>query len=95
MDCDSVIGSLEIDSTSYYGLTATLNRSSVRCTTEISDPPPYVGAIGGAWSFSAVLLNVTDGVHTITINNATASDGLFTNVSSQDLTLYRNPRSTD
>jgi alpha-1,3-glucan synthase len=81
MDCDSVIGSLEIDSTSYYGLTATLNRSSIKCTAEKSDPPPYIGAIGGAWSFSATLNNVTDGIHTITVNNATATDGSFTNVS--------------
>jgi alpha-1,3-glucan synthase len=42
MECDSVIGSLEIDSTSYYGLTATLNKSSIRCKMEKSDPPPYV-----------------------------------------------------
>ena len=83
MDCDSVIASLEIDSTSYYGLTATLNSSSVKCMAEKSDPPPYIGAIGDAWSFSASLNNVTDGIHTITVNNATATDGSFTNVSTQ------------
>lgn len=80
MDCDSVAHSLEISSTSYFGVVPVLDTSSIECKSGARDPPPYVGAIGTAWVFSAQLTNVTDGVHTLTVNNASSSDGLYTNV---------------
>ena len=87
MDCDSVTNSLELDSTSYYGLTAQLNKSTIQCQAVNADPPPYIGAIGSSWAFSAELTNVTDGIHTITVNNATATDGSFTNA--RDKFMFR------
>ncbi|TAQ86379.1 hypothetical protein B7494_g5306 [Chlorociboria aeruginascens] len=79
MNCNTVADSIELDSTAYYGLVAQLNRTSVQCANQTVEPAPYVGAIGSSWVFEAELINVYDGIHEITVNNATASDGTFTN----------------
>lgn len=82
MSCDSVASSLEIDSTTQDGRTARLNISSVVCLTANADPPRHVGEIATAWIFMAELENISNGVHTFTVNNATTKDGqLYTNVS--------------
>ncbi|KAI5793286.1 hypothetical protein EDC01DRAFT_690858 [Geopyxis carbonaria] len=39
------------------------------------DLPRLVGAPQGTWKFTATLENVYDGIHTLTVQNATASDG--------------------
>jgi alpha-1,3-glucan synthase len=82
MSCESVTNSLEIKSTTQDGRKAQLSRSSVNCTSAFADPPRYVGEIPTAWIFTAELENVSNGVHTYAIKNATTKDGtLFTNVS--------------
>lgn len=82
MDCSSVADNLEIASTTQDGQVARLNKSSVACRTEKTDHPRYEGEIGTEWIFSAQLENVSNGVHTYTVRNATTQDGkLFTNVS--------------
>lgn len=80
MNCDSITGSIEIDSDTERGNQARLDRTSVKCALANADPPRYVGEIPSAWTFSAKLLNVYNGVHTVTIRNASTEDGeLFTN----------------
>ena len=82
MDCDSVANSLVIVSKTQDGRTAQLNKSSVACLTASADPPRHVGEIPTAWIFNAELDNVSNGVHTYTVNNATTKDGgLATGVS--------------
>src|SRR5207245_1323180 len=82
MDCDSVTNCIEINSTTQDGRKARLNRSSVECKASFADPPRYTGEIPTAWIFTAELENVSNGVHTYAVNNATTKDGLlFTNVS--------------
>ena len=74
MDCDSVAESLEIQSTTQDGRVAVLNRTSVICQTIDADPPRNVGEVASVWSFDALLENVSNGVHTYTVRNATAKD---------------------
>jgi alpha-1,3-glucan synthase len=82
MSCESVSDSLEIRSTTLDGRKARLNRSSIACTSGYADPPRYIGEVPSAWTFSAELENVSNGVHTYAVNNVTTADGqLFTNVS--------------
>ena len=82
MNCNSVTNSIQIDSATQDTQTARLNKSSVVCMMAYADPPRHVGEIATNWLFKAVLENVSNGVHTITVNNATTEDGeLYTNVS--------------
>lgn len=78
MDCDSVTNSIEINSNAYGGEVAQLNSSSVSCQNVTTDLPAYVGGVATAWIFSAQLINVGNGVHEITVNNASSADGTLT-----------------
>ena len=72
-----------INSTTEDGRVAQLNTSSIYCHTfyDITDPVVYSGGIPTAWKFSAELMNVSNGVHTVTVNNATTWPGnVSTNV---------------
>ena len=71
MDCDSVADSLVTASTTEDSQTAELDRGSIICESLDEDPPEYVGQPASGWHFVANLTKVLDGVHTVTINNAT------------------------
>lgn len=75
MSCNSVTDSIEIDSTTENGQQAHLDRRSVKCTLADADPPRYVGEVPTAWILSANLENVYNGVHVVTIRNASTEDG--------------------
>jgi alpha-1,3-glucan synthase len=75
MKCDSLTDSIEIHSTTESGQQARMDKRSVNCTLADADPPRYVGEIPTAWIFSANIENVYNGVHTVTIRNATTEDG--------------------
>lgn len=80
MSCDSVTNSLILHSTTQDGLSAALNSSSVSCRSEATDFPQYTGEVATAWIWTGTLVNVSNGVHTYTVNNASTEDGrLFTN----------------
>ncbi|KUI63986.1 Cell wall alpha-1,3-glucan synthase mok11 [Cytospora mali] len=77
MDCDGVTEAITISSL-IEGDTgnAEIDTSTVKCTTLTDDEkPPYVGALGSKWSWSATLQNVQDGVHSVTVKNAATQDG--------------------
>ncbi|KAL8997767.1 MAG: hypothetical protein Q9169_003016 [Polycauliona sp. 2 TL-2023] len=80
MDCDIVAERLVIESRTEKDQIARLNKSSVSCMMTTTDFPRYIGEIATAFIFNADLINVFNGVHTYTVNNATTKDGLrFTN----------------
>jgi alpha-1,3-glucan synthase len=79
MDCDSVKNNFSITSTTHGGQVAQLNNASINCLTADLDPPTLEGATASGWRFVANLTNVYDGVHTFTVNNASAQDGSYTN----------------
>ena len=80
MDCDSVTASVIFNSSSASGTTPSLDRTTVKCE-KLSRPetPDYVGAISSIWAWSATLRNVSNGIHAITLRNASALSGDHTN----------------
>lgn len=89
MDCNSAVGSISINSTTGDGSIASLDKNSVDChlasdtTTFMSEyTGPVTGQIPSAWKLTANLVNVSNGVHSVTLSNVTTQQGsAYTNVS--------------
>lgn len=83
MDCGSITNSLQIRSSTGDKQTAQLDEGSVQCQIMSgTDPAKWVGASDGVWAYTADITDVSDGVHEITVVNATTKDGnRHTNVS--------------
>lgn len=79
MDCDYITDNLRISSTTEANETAVLDKSSVLCTATTVDDitQDLVSQIGTAWTLSGQLTNVFNGIHSISIYNATTEDGVF------------------
>ncbi|KKY35779.1 putative glycosyltransferase family 5 protein [Diaporthe ampelina] len=77
MDCDGVTESITISSLIEGDAgNAEIDNATVKCTTLSDDEkPPYIGAIGSKWRWSATLQNVQDGVHSIIVKNAATEAG--------------------
>ncbi|KAL1865860.1 Cell wall alpha-1,3-glucan synthase ags1 [Diaporthe australafricana] len=77
MDCDGVTESVTISSLIEGDAgNAEIDNTTVKCTTLTDDEkPPYIGAIGSKWHWSATLQNVHDGVHSIIVKDAATKDG--------------------
>lgn len=88
MDCDAVTNSIAFNSTTQQGNTPKVDVGSVQCST-IEDPGEvkYVGQIMSNWTWSATLTDVEDGVHRLSVRNATTQNGSATN--SNDHFLFR------
>ena len=100
MDCSELLGSISFKSTTVDDSVPSIDNSSVVCQTindTAYDFPPekmYSGQIATAWKFSANLVNVSDGVHMMTVNNAkTKSDNATTKV--KMILLLSESRSAD
>ncbi|RDW80976.1 hypothetical protein BP5796_05674 [Coleophoma crateriformis] len=95
MDCDSVLNSILINSTTELGTTAQLNTTSKVCTTVTApaQPPGYIGEVPTLWKISVELQNVANGVHTFTVDNATTAANGTTNgtlsTDSRDKFMFR------
>ncbi|OBW67971.1 MAG: Amidase signature enzyme [Aureobasidium pullulans] len=89
MDCDSVRRSINITSTTGDGSVAVIDTDSVDClTTELLDEPLFYGARPSIWRYRTNITNVANGIHTISVNNATsASQDTFTG--SKDNLMFR------
>ena len=89
MDCNDVQNSITVNSSTTDGSTPSLDKSSVVCRTNFDTETiisPYTGPITGQipsmWVLAANLVNVSDGVHSVTVSNATTQAGnASTNVS--------------
>jgi len=76
MDCDSVTNSIAFNSTTESGGTPSIIQGTVKCgSVNHTEPSSYVGSIASAWSWSATIEGVANGIHAITVRNATAQDG--------------------
>ena len=73
MDCDSVFNSIEVVSNTVGGAVASFNRDTLKCRDlEVgAGPEPYVGQTPSVWELSATIHNIPDGIHRITVRNAT------------------------
>lgn len=79
MDCDAVTRAVQLGSTTSDGSVAQLNASSVTCSTLTGQTSRYVAAPVNEWSWSAQLDNVANGVHTVTVDNASTAQLTYTN----------------
>jgi alpha-1,3-glucan synthase len=76
MDCDSISRNLVITSTTDGQSVASIDPGSIVCGQE-NDPDPslYVAQVESTWALNAKLVNVQNGVHVLTIQNASLVDG--------------------
>lgn len=88
MNCDNVKQSITINSTTADDSTASLDQASISCRMTF-DPTaivsqytgPITGQIPSTWVLAANLVNVSDGVHSVTVSNVSTQAGnLSTNV---------------
>lgn len=82
MNCINVVNAMSTSSTTEDGSVASLDKDSVKCQIEHdtkTSVSPYTGSITGqipsSWKLTAKLVNVSDGVHSVTISNATTEQG--------------------
>ncbi|CEL08688.1 Putative Alpha-1,3-glucan synthase Ags1 [Aspergillus calidoustus] len=79
MDCDSVTKSISFDSSTEANQTPQIDEKSVSCATidETIDylARNYTGHIPGKWQWAANLNRVYNGIHRVTVTNATNKDG--------------------
>jgi alpha-1,3-glucan synthase len=75
MDCDAVTSSVQINSTTEDLRIAEVQKDSVQCSAINAETPQHVAGIPSTWSWKATLDNVSNGVHTITLLNATTVGG--------------------
>ena len=72
MDCQQVTNTLKIESATSDSRIAQIDIDSVRCQSSGSSnnqSSQLSGAVQTAWSFAATLVNVSDGIHRISVDN--------------------------
>lgn len=89
MDCDSVSSAISFESKTESGLVPIVIDDTITCGPAAEDDNSHlIGGIPSTWSWSATLTNVANGVHRVTINNATTLDGHLT-TEAKDHFLFR------
>jgi alpha-1,3-glucan synthase len=88
MDCDWITRSIFINSTTVDISTPELDNSTVTCS-EITNPekPLYVGGVSSVWKWHGTLVNVSNGIHAISIQEAATSDQERTTLSTDRFLL--------
>ncbi|KAI9741677.1 MAG: Cell wall alpha-1,3-glucan synthase ags1 [Cirrosporium novae-zelandiae] len=76
MNCDDLTSALSFNSSTEDGSTPSIDSSTITCGN-LSNviESEYAGGIATTWTYSATLKGVANGVHRITINNATTESG--------------------
>jgi alpha-1,3-glucan synthase len=76
MDCKKITEKMTFKSSTFNKLTPRVDEASVSCgNTTGDDRAKLVGAIASAWSWSARILDVADGIHQISVKDAVTADG--------------------
>jgi alpha-1,3-glucan synthase len=75
LDCQSIVNGMSFQSDTHDGTQVSLNISSVQCSNMDASATEYVGQPASMYSFSAILSNVSHGVHSIYLRNITTSAG--------------------
>ncbi|KAK2735779.1 Cell wall alpha-1,3-glucan synthase ags1 [Myotisia sp. PD_48] len=80
MSCDDVTRNIVLNSTTNNGKIPFINPASVNCTYIRPEETKFIGELSGIWQWSATLEGVYNGIHRLTVRNATTSGGdRFTN----------------
>jgi alpha-1,3-glucan synthase len=86
MDCNSVADSLTFATTSTFSGSPSVEQLTINCTN-VDFTQNYVGQPTTAWTFEADLINLSQGIHQITLTNVSDSNGNST--STTDTFLLR------
>jgi alpha-1,3-glucan synthase len=76
MDCNEVLKSITLDSKTADGSVPSIDESSAAChVVDAEGTLNFTAQIPSGWKFSAKLKNVSNGVHRLTVKNATTQNG--------------------
>ena len=78
MDCDQITNTIQINSTTAGGEVPQVDTGSVQCSNisaAKADHSPWCGAVDTTFIYAANLVNVSDGIHQISVNNITSANG--------------------
>lgn len=75
MGCSQVTSSITITSTTSRNLTARVDTSTVSCSNITVSDSVYVGESASSWTWKAKLVDVANGIHSISVQNVTTRDG--------------------
>ena len=78
MNCDQITNTIQINSTTANGDVPQLDTTSVQCNNlndTGTDQSQWCGAVDTTFIYSAKLVNVSDGIHQISVNNVTNANG--------------------
>lgn len=78
MDCDQITKTIQIKSTTAGGEVAQVETDSVQCrniSAAEAERSPWSGGVDTNFIFAANLINVSDGIHQISVNNITVANG--------------------
>lgn len=76
MDCDKLTQGISINSTTEDGSVASLDLSTVSCSTvNATDLPQFVGGLASAFAYKVTLKDVANGIHRVTVNKAVTKGG--------------------
>lgn len=75
MDCDSVTNSISLTSSTELGTGASIKANSTNCKAVSPTKVTYVGQLPSIWVWSATLTGIYNGIHRVTVKNATSVDG--------------------
>ncbi|KAJ9640066.1 Cell wall alpha-1,3-glucan synthase ags1 [Coniosporium tulheliwenetii] len=90
MECESVTASIRINSTTEDLRIAELNKDSVKCAVVDSvNKPRFDAGIPTAWTWKATLDNVSNGIHAVTVRNASTFGDNVQFTGSTDRFLFR------
>lgn len=79
MNCSLVTQSVSLNSSTESGQSPSLDLETVDCGLVDDRQTSYTGQIPSTWVWTATLNNVFNGVHRLTVSNATSSEGKPTN----------------
>ncbi|KAL4939530.1 hypothetical protein BDV06DRAFT_224955 [Aspergillus oleicola] len=75
MDCDSVTKAIKLSSKTEGGKTPSVDKDSVDCSQMDPSKTQWTAQLPSVWKWSSKLTSVYNGVHRVTVTNATSKDG--------------------
>lgn len=79
MDCSSLTSSITVDSTTEGNTTASIDPESIVCSSTDAVPvSPWFGSLPTVWTFQANLVDVSDGIHVVTVQSPEAQNSTGT-----------------
>ncbi|KAJ5666828.1 hypothetical protein N7462_011237 [Penicillium macrosclerotiorum] len=79
MNCTLLTESISLESVTEVDTVPSIDLETVDCGVIDSEDTAYTGQIPTAWGWTATLTGVHNGIHRLTVKNATSSDGRSTN----------------